>query len=476
MVKTNKKNALRRFLCVMGAVLVLLFSAFLFTSKKGSITVSAEADYTQIAEAYEDTYENLLPYPYTFDRGSSSGVDYCTLYDGTLYMDGTLTADGSIFPFLEGDDRAFPVDGTYTISWNAPDYSVNDAYVLVYVDGVSEMFLHSTVRSVTKDLHGSVVRIKMFGYVGARFDNAYIKLMFNRGSVAQPYVPNLNSIEDNAYKEGVNGAFKGVFNGAQVKLNFAYQDYSTFTTTLTDIPMVGNQVDIPTLTSPYSTYNGQDFLEGSVRIDFATLLDYRGFPFYVRYKQNMDATNAYFGYALYDEYGGRYKLQPDEFIRDTDGNYYFKLNLSEGDLSALGSKRVKSLLISNSDQGSGAFVFQDVYLCNNVGGFQAGYDSAKIELSETVYQDGYNKGVNDGYNNGYDVGYRNGDINGYNRGFELGSNGAGFYSLMSAVVDVPIKALTGLLNFNILGVNMWDFAKSLFTLCLVVVVVRIFVK
>lgn len=96
------------------------------------------------------------------------------------------------------------------------------------------------------------------------------------------------------------------------------------------------------------------------------------------------------------------------------------------------------------------------------------------------YRDGYNQGKNDGYILGSDDGYRNGYSNGYqegkNEGFNLGIENANEYSflgLLGAVVDAPIQALTGLLNFEILGFNMFNLFKGLITLSIILFVVRL---
>ena len=49
-----------------------------------------------------------------------------------------------------------------------------------------------------------------------------------------------------------------------------------------------------------------------------------------------------------------------------------------------------------------------------------------------------------------------------------------FSALVSSVVDAPIKAITGLLNFEIFGVNLKSFMLSLFTLAVVIAIVKLF--
>lgn len=73
----------------------------------------------------------------------------------------------------------------------------------------------------------------------------------------------------------------------------------------------------------------------------------------------------------------------------------------------------------------------------------------------------YTLGKNEGYNNGYAAGVAAGGNN-------------NFMSLITAVVDAPIKAFTSLLDFDILGYNMKDLALALLTAGLLVAAIRFF--
>lgn len=100
--------------------------------------------------------------------------------------------------------------------------------------------------------------------------------------------------------------------------------------------------------------------------------------------------------------------------------------------------------------------------------------------SENEYEKGYNAGFSDGkissdnivYQNGFNIGKQQGYSQGYNAGVES-ANKYTFLSLISSVVDAPIKALSGMLNFNILGFNMLDFFYALITLAVIIAVVRL---
>lgn len=56
--------------------------------------------------------------------------------------------------------------------------------------------------------------------------------------------------------------------------------------------------------------------------------------------------------------------------------------------------------------------------------------------------------------------------------FDNGNTDYSFFGLISAVIDAPIKAIRGLLNFDILGVNMFAFITSLFSLAVILMLIK----
>lgn len=95
------------------------------------------------------------------------------------------------------------------------------------------------------------------------------------------------------------------------------------------------------------------------------------------------------------------------------------------------------------------------------------------------YSQGFTAGETTGYSTGYDAGKTEGQSIGYTTGYgagkayglALGSDYT-FMSFFSAIFDAPIQALTGLLNFEILGVNLFNFVTALFTLGLILALVK----
>lgn len=130
--------------------------------------------------------------------------------------------------------------------------------------------------------------------------------------------------------------------------------------------------------------------------------------------------------------------------------------------------------------------------------YVAGFNSASSGYYDTGYENGYNKGKTDGYNTGFSAG----DSQGYARGIENAGNYS-FLSLFGAIFDAPIKALfggtstlpagttitdsngntitlqstttvnrAGLLNFNLMGVNLSGFVLALFSMSIIIIVIK----
>ena len=139
---------------------------------------------------------------------------------------------------------------------------------------------------------------------------------------------------------------------------------------------------------------------------------------------------------------------------------------------------------SNSLNGS----YREGYDSGFDSGLSTGYVNGYSAGETAGYSNGYSDGKNFGYNSGleegkqlgsatgYQQGYAAGSSDGYDIGFASGTASANDYTflgLIGAVIDAPIQALTGLLNFDILGFKMSAFVLSLFTVCVVLKLVSV---
>lgn len=96
--------------------------------------------------------------------------------------------------------------------------------------------------------------------------------------------------------------------------------------------------------------------------------------------------------------------------------------------------------------------------------------------SNSIYDEGYRQGLQD-KQDAVNEAYTNGKNAGYNLAMEtLNNNGAPtFLSLIDAVGYGVTKPFVSLLNFDLLGVNMLDFATSILTIFIVVKIITLFV-
>lgn len=106
--------------------------------------------------------------------------------------------------------------------------------------------------------------------------------------------------------------------------------------------------------------------------------------------------------------------------------------------------------------------------------------NSTVEDYGNPYNDGYQAGLKDGeanrqqaYQDGVVAGRAQGIAEGKAQGIAEASEYS-FFSLINAVVSVPIQALTGLLNFDIFGYNMLTFFGSVVTLILCIWIIRTF--
>lgn len=149
-----------------------------------------------------------------------------------------------------------------------------------------------------------------------------------------------------------------------------------------------------------------------------------------------------------------------------------------------------------------SYIVQQDYKKTKVPSDNALYLNGYQSASKDFYNNGYNDGVAVGEKSGYNKGFSAGDAQGYNRGVEVGGNYS-FLGLFGAIFDAPIQAIfggtttlpagttitdkngntttllssatvkrAGLLNFDIMGVNLSGFVLALFSLSILVVVIK----
>lgn len=103
------------------------------------------------------------------------------------------------------------------------------------------------------------------------------------------------------------------------------------------------------------------------------------------------------------------------------------------------------------------------------------YYSISSFSDDFKYNKGYSDGLADNQQNIYNQGYLAGRIIGYGEGHTDGVNDSNTYTftgLIGAVIDVPVKTILGLLDFEILGVNLFGFAVGLISFSVLLFIIR----
>lgn len=107
--------------------------------------------------------------------------------------------------------------------------------------------------------------------------------------------------------------------------------------------------------------------------------------------------------------------------------------------------------------------------------YKNGYSNGFVDGEDSGFAKGEEFGFNSGYSEGSSVGYNTGYNAGYNAGAVEGANYS-FMTLLGAVFDAPISAFRGLLNFEVLGINMSAFVTAMLSLCVVFVLLKLILR
>ena len=256
---------------------------------------------------------------------------------------------------------------------------------------------------------------------------------------------------------------------------------------------VGGIWDYAKATAEITVANGQDIKDQYVNLPFETGIG-----------------TVYFGelarQSLRDWYITYFKVDPGnnlsgitnmiihfEFSRPFDlfaiPLYLENRNLSFGvSVSVITTDGLSTTLKSGTTDSYLTYSFPDDYAGSglvsqvnfNIGNAGAEIDGVVISTNSSFYLQGYQNGYNEaitsdptgleqkGYDSGYDSGYKLG----YADGNADIVDDVKFYDLIFAVVDAPVSVMRTMFNFEILGVNLSAFLFSLFTLLLVVVLIK----
>jgi len=102
-------------------------------------------------------------------------------------------------------------------------------------------------------------------------------------------------------------------------------------------------------------------------------------------------------------------------------------------------------------------------------GVTAGKEYCANNNHEQIEDTGYQSGYNDGYSEGYGVGYSSGETGALNEKET-------FKEMVFAIFDAPARLIDGMLDFDLLGINVAGFVKTILTLAVVAAIVVVLVK
>ena len=238
------------------------------------------------------------------------------------------------------------------------------------------------------------------------------------------------------------------------KLSYAkdYTSNSKANYTLSKLPIIANEITYNDLmNSGYFCTDSEAPTTYTTNIHAITFLNSKDFV--------PNITTIMLGHGFAEN-------QPYNYIRYVDNNNnFFEIAV-----------RTNEGIFEWSGQTINMFLENRIYIANGTGneynngyilGYENGKEEGKKQGKEIGYKDGYDKANTELYNKWY--------IGRYQQGYNEGTKNAGnytFLSLMGSIVDAPIKVISNMLNFEILGFNMMQFFYAIITVCIIVTIVK----
>lgn len=456
-----------------------IFGIIAYQRNKG---ISASADeynpadypYANYFNPYEEKYSGLAyatdinPYSITVDSDRKD-LAYCSLniplvgvkYNDYCYIRGTMSSTGNNTPVI----RIQYCDGNLGVG--TPFVNYHSGY-----NGSPISFRILT----DKPTENAVLCVSLYYQYGNAISSnygtcTYENVMITVGTTTVSFSPNFNAVAEQARQEGyaqgeedgyeqgrIDGLKKGDISflvGAKAKAIYALSSNFEEETAYYESNASGGTVAFDKLYNalPAGTYS---YL--NVTVDFASPV---------------------FGRNLYlNAYGNR------GIFYDGDEPKVFTAITEDG-------QRLNARFVYNESEDNYGLELQissfDFYLVRLEAipvATRSNLDTFSLRVPNSSYREGYNDGYNVGvkdnstlqeqYELGLSQGFSQGKVIGYNEGIE-DANTYTFTNLLGSVFDVPIQAFNGLLNFEVLGVNLRGFYLSLLTACLVLVIIRLFI-
>lgn len=359
---------------------------------------------------------------------------------------------------LPGSPRLRSGSNTYQEFYTSSSQEIAGHYYNSYytqLDGGYSFFsLNTSIGTVWKNFDFYIIITEGLDY------NKEIPFLYIQGAFNSDY----DKGYDNGFYDGMEQSATGIsdlFVGSTVEYIATYGNDSTYKTTFAP-DISGNILSFGTLSgAPDSLKNAEQnlvydsltiYLNTSIPIDLR-IFTFSGFP--------VGSVVTVVG-TLTDSFSeGQYSL----LTNSNNILYYFDYNFKP----VYSFKSISKIIIESTyysfNSSSSAYDLLNYSLYSKI-------TMLSIQpVSALSFNDGYEKGSSDTRESLYNSWYLDRYNAGYNAGVESSGNHS-FLSLMGAVVDAPIKALSGLLNFDVLGFNMLNFFYALCTCALIIAVIR----
>lgn len=297
------------------------------------------------------------------------------------------------------------------------------------------------------------IYLRFWTEVGTVFDNFEFKPMINYGSVFYPFSTPISYFYNQGVSTGtsIGREFSNYFYNSTLVFN-PVAGGNSITYSITDTDYVFGGIKFSNISLPSGNYNLSIYFSHYIPLANLVLSATGNRSLFYT-----DDTNTFKIFSITENLRGTtYTDTPARFTYLSDYDSY-GLQLATGGTRNSNLVSIDNWLINSSDLNT-------LTLYQSLGGYDTGY-------KEGYYQ-GKNDYLNSGFQDGYDKGKADGKSEGYNDGLEDASNYS-FLSLMTAVVDAPIQALTKMFGFELLGVNLFSVISGLFTVCVILVLLRL---
>lgn len=510
-------------------LLLVFFTASLFLAVIAPVFTS-----NGVASAYDASLPdngvvnpNLL-YNSDFSRNSSNTYSWTSRGNSVLTVDNWYLFNGDLsyvdsMPRLNFDSTL--VGNVYSRFYSsnftlpAGTYTITGCYNYVSGGGTSRLRLNNASGGSFDNYSGSLyvnldrtAGVHISSFVITLGKSYSVNVDYYSSAPSEGFIADLYwiKIEEGSSFTGFVPDYQNVIKDCQTKYDNLKTNYDDLQMQYDDLL---NSMDFSTFNSvdldstvPYSsTVAGTPIFSSK-----ATTASFNGTSYggYYYYRSNVENSGLARSYLCQIDIGSTLPANSDikltyDAIFPYQGSFpsdtYVLLGLSNFGLGSDSSNLKNTVVaISSSDFINGSLILNinhdvnyvafDLGVSNGSGGYDI-IDLGMPNKPNNIFQglfisnfvvsgrgSNFNVAIENANKQGYNKGYQEGKVAGKTIGYQLGVKDQGDYTfmgLLGAVFDAPIQAFKGLLNFEILGVDMTAFVSSLFALAIIVVIIKI---